>query len=404
MPFAMEIPDLSLRSTFAPPFTKDQASAATCTMCRYTIYNLECGHPAEDRVDTGDCPHFQRTGVPCNRENPANRGRVSIKSEDRSGLCAKCRLRQREMAELEAMKRDEERANKQSLAEAKERVAALKKHEDRLFKEAADKMARLEQEREEQQIAEALKKSQEEEEAARLQKEQCDLASALKASCLLGPTDTPTETKREQPRADSVQLPSPPATPIRVTPPLRSPPVETPAKPVDYSLPVGQQEYGAYTLGGRRQPVHESQKQKAAKYLNSPVTPSSPAPIARLGGTIQPSSPSPRQLHTLSSPVPTPTDLRANLRRTGGPRKSMPSQSEAGTNPELVAFLARRRTWERNDETSSNVSITPSESASNLGTRPSSSGASDLSGASNKHDESLARNSDEKRRRGSRKD
>ncbi|KAH7091048.1 hypothetical protein FB567DRAFT_588953 [Paraphoma chrysanthemicola] len=401
----MDIPDLSLRSNFAPPFVKDQTSSTTCTMCKYTIYNLECDHPAEDRLETGDCSHFQTTGVPCDRENPAKRGRVSIKSEDRSGLCPKCHLRQREIAELEAMKRDEERAKKQALAEAKEKEAAMKKHEDNFLKEAAQEMARLEQEREEHQVAEALKRSQEEEEAVRLQREQDELAQALKASCVLDSEDTIIEPKRGQARADSVQLLSPPATPIRATPPARSPFVETPAKPVDYSLPAGQQEYGAYTLGGRRQPVHESQKQKAAKYLiSTPSTPNSPAPIARLGSTIQPNSPSPRHVHTTSSPTPTPTDLRANLRRTGGPRKSMPSQSDAGTNPELDAFLARRRTWERNDETSSNVSITPSESASNLGTRPSSSGASDLSGASNKHDDSLIKNLDEKRRMGLRKD
>ncbi|KAF2027227.1 hypothetical protein EK21DRAFT_32547, partial [Setomelanomma holmii] len=148
-------------------------------MCKYTITTLECGHPAEDHVNTTECPHFQKTGVPCDRENSANRSRVSIRTEERSGLCAKCRLRQRELAELEAMKRDEEQAKKQSLAEAKEKEAALKEHEERLFKESAKEFARLEQEREQQQIAEALRKSQVEEEAARLQNEQDDLAKAL---------------------------------------------------------------------------------------------------------------------------------------------------------------------------------------------------------------------------------
>jgi hypothetical protein len=72
----MEIPDLSLRSTFAPLHYKDHKPPAKCSMCKYTIYNLECGHPAEDHVVTGDCSHFEKIGVPCDRENTANRDRT----------------------------------------------------------------------------------------------------------------------------------------------------------------------------------------------------------------------------------------------------------------------------------------------------------------------------------------
>jgi enabled protein len=184
----MEIPDLSLRSTFSPPYYKDQTSSSPC-MCKYTIYNLECGHPAEDHVDTKDCPHFQKTGVPCDRENPANRGRVSIKSEDRAGLCIKCIRRQREKAELDAMTRDEERAKQQSLAEAKEREEAAKAHEARMYKESAEEYERLRRKREQEDIEYMLQKSREEAAAVREQKERDDLARALAESCRLGPAD-----------------------------------------------------------------------------------------------------------------------------------------------------------------------------------------------------------------------
>jgi enabled protein len=160
-------------------------------MCKFTIYNLECGHPGEDHVSGKDCPHFKETGVPCDRENPANRNRVNLNSEDRDGICNKCRRRQREMEQLDAMRRDEERAKQQSLAESQEREAAAKAHEERLYKESRDEYERLRREREQADLEFMLQKSREEAEAARLQneKEQEDLAKALKASCVLEPAD-----------------------------------------------------------------------------------------------------------------------------------------------------------------------------------------------------------------------
>jgi hypothetical protein len=183
------------------------------------------------------------------------------------------------------------------------------------------------------------------------------------------------------PTAVPEQLPSPPATPVRSTPPPRSRPAEKPATPVDFSLPAGQQEYGAYTIGGRRAPVHESQKQQAARYLRSPVTPISPAPVARLGTTIQPSSPSPRPAQCIASPVPV-GDLRSSLRRTGGPRRSIPSRTDSEDGSELRARLARRRTLDLREDFISSVSSTRSECASNTPSRASSPVGSDLSRAS----------------------
>jgi hypothetical protein len=186
----MEIPDLSLKSTFSPPLLlKEKPKLPTCPMCKYTIYNSECGHPAEDHVSGKECPHFKETGVPCDRENPANRDRVSIKSEDRNGICNKCRRRQREIEELEAMRRDEERAKQQSLVESKEREAAAKAHEERLYKESREEHERLQREKEQAEVEFMLQKSREEAEAARLQKEQEDLSRAMKESCVLEPAD-----------------------------------------------------------------------------------------------------------------------------------------------------------------------------------------------------------------------
>jgi enabled protein len=156
-------------------------------MCKFTIYNLDCGHPGEDHVSSKDCPYFKETGVPCDRENPANRNRVNIKSEDRNGLCSKCRRRQQEMEELDAMRRDEERAKQQSLAESQQREAAAKAHEERLLEESRDEYERLRREREQADFEFMLRKSSEDAEAARLQKEQEDLARALKASGVLEP-------------------------------------------------------------------------------------------------------------------------------------------------------------------------------------------------------------------------
>jgi hypothetical protein len=223
---------------------------------------------------------------------------------------------------------------------------------------------------------------------------------------------TTIETKQRQniptpppPPPAPAQLPSPPATPIRTARPPRPRPAEKPAAPVDFSLPVGQQEYGAYTIGGRRAPVHESQKQQAAKYLSSPVTPLSPAPVARLGTTIQPGSPSPRPTPGAASPVPV-GDLRSGLRRTGGPRRSVTSRPNSDDGSELRAQLARRRTWEPKEDTTSRISITPSEFASNRAPSPT---GSDLSTASTAYDNTEAHpivkpEVDEKRRKGWSKD
>jgi hypothetical protein len=90
---------------------------------------------------------------------------------------------------MEAMSREEERAKQQSLAEAMEREAKAKEHEERLLEESREEFARLQREREQADIKYMLQKSREEAEAARELREQEELARALKASCVLGPAD-----------------------------------------------------------------------------------------------------------------------------------------------------------------------------------------------------------------------
>ncbi|OAL01461.1 hypothetical protein IQ06DRAFT_377003 [Phaeosphaeriaceae sp. SRC1lsM3a] len=377
----MEIPDLSLRNTFSPPLLKDRPDrpkTSTCSMCNYTYVHLECGHRVDDVADLRDCPYFEEHGrMPCDPNDPANRGRVSIKAESRPGICNTCRRRQQEVEEMEALRRDEEGAERESLSEAKQSEKTAKAHEEKLLIESREDFERQRRkgEQEDEDMEYMPQRSREEAEAGQVQQKQDDLAKVLEASCvnLHGDPKTMKEVDDHIPpppplSQDPVQLPSPPATPVRSTRPR---PAEKPAAPVDYSLPVGQQEYGAYTIGGRRAPVHESQKPQAARYLRSPSTPISPAPVARLGGTIQPSSPSPRPTQAAASPVPV-SDLRSGLRRTGGPRRTISSRTDSDDGAELRAHLARRRT----------LPIVHSEPGSNLHYRASSPTGSDLSRAS----------------------
>jgi hypothetical protein len=197
---------------------------------------------------------------------------------------------------------------------------------------------------------------------------------------------TTTEISPPPPATTPVQLPSPPATPIRTTRPR---PAEKPSAPVDFSKPAGHDagSLGHFTIGGRRAPIHESQKEKATYFeMSSPATPMSHAsPVARLGGSVQPGSPSPRQMPAMqTSPMPG-GDFRSGLRRTGGPRKSMPAQVEVDDGSELQAHLARRRTMSQKvsvEDLMASYSITPSESASQRPSRASSPTGSNLSRAS----------------------
>lgn len=85
----MNIPSLPLNSTFSVPiFTPPDPPSSE--MCKYTIHTLECGHAAEGNVDTRSCPAFDRTGVHYDRDNPANKDHMKIKTQSRNGICDAC--------------------------------------------------------------------------------------------------------------------------------------------------------------------------------------------------------------------------------------------------------------------------------------------------------------------------
>ncbi|KAF1930272.1 uncharacterized protein M421DRAFT_418588 [Didymella exigua CBS 183.55] len=124
---------------------------------------------------------------------------------------------------------------------------------------------------------------------------------------------------------------------------------------VDYGVVIGHhgpQELGHGMLGGRRIPLHESQKRPEP--LKTPISPPikrGPAAINRLGGTID-SSPYDykiQQPSLVATPgMPTP-DWRKNARPTSASR-SIPTPEPTGATFELEARLAKRRAWEAEQE------------------------------------------------------
>jgi enabled protein len=184
----MEISSLELNGAFCISGHPDHFPLQSPDMCKYTIFNLECGHPAEDHVESRDCPHYQRNGFPCDRENPANRDRVTVRSEGRKGLCRICQRKEQEKAELDAMQRETKKAREVSLAEAHEREQAAKEHEERIIRESTKEYERLLREREKADMEAALRASQDAHEKRR-QQEARDLENALKASRELPPPE-----------------------------------------------------------------------------------------------------------------------------------------------------------------------------------------------------------------------
>lgn len=206
----MEIPNLSLNSTFSIPNFDNEASPPPPIMCNYTIHNFECGHKAEDHVDSSSCPEFQRTGVHCDRDNSSNRHRVTVRSEDRPGVCNACPSGGVESSEIDTMEHEIQRAQELSLAEAKaheeemrpyeerareESMAAAKKsriaHEARikeLEKESIETYKREMQKRELEDLEYIIRKSREEAEQAAYQAEMDMMQRAFKESLNVDPS------------------------------------------------------------------------------------------------------------------------------------------------------------------------------------------------------------------------
>lgn len=369
-------------------------------MCKYTYAHLECGHRISDTADTRECPYYTSRGsILCDPDNPANRQRVSITSETRSGICERCRRVAPERKELDAMQKDLEKVKALSEKERREREDAMKKHEEGLFRQSREEYERNAREREKKDLEAVMKASREADERRARQEEE-DLARALKESCkwddvvrdvdvkeevfdrgqyeveggtvIVVEVEKTTITRTEK-KADAIP-PPPPLPPVKLAFAPRAAPVEKQKqkpKVTDYTrAPIGYQAYGQYLIGTRRQPIHESQKpQDIPISPKSPTKPSIPAPSVRLGSTMNPSDvPIIREARpTIPS---TSSDVRSNLRKTTGPRSPLSPTGEVAGDTELSRKLAKRRTWEpQEDDAASQMSLTPSESASNVSGR-----------------------------------
>ncbi|KAF1848439.1 uncharacterized protein K460DRAFT_279907 [Cucurbitaria berberidis CBS 394.84] len=406
-------------------------------MCKYTLYSYECGHPAEDHVDSGTCSEFQRTGVHCDRDNPANKERVKVKNKDRNGICEKCMRNGPDYDEIVTMEREMEQASELSLMEARAREEDMRRVEQRVLeeslaeaermtvahearikeleRESAEEYARKVRQQEEEDFEFIMRKSRADAERAAHEQEMEMIQRAFLESLKTDPSlrnykdevitsgsidlgggltekwievkTTSRETLLKQSTAPIAPPPPPPPLPpppvlVPIAPNFvkkapRSLPVKKPApKTVDYTLPaIRDQNIGRFTVGTRHQPTHPSQEIKDKPTSKVPITPSSPAPFARLGGTIAPNIPAIREVRGPNIRVLSAQDAKAGLRRTLGPRKQLPPPDEPYVDPKLKAAMAKRRQWEDEaEDTTSNVSstsITPSQSASNVPARAS---------------------------------
>ena len=192
------------------------------------------------------------------------------------------------------------------------------------------------------------------------------------------PSPPATPPMKSMPPPPPPPAPAPVPKPAVAKPAPRPPPAPKPAtvsRETNYALPpVGEQKIGRFKLGGRSVPIHESQDIPDTPTTSGiPMSPSSPAPFARLGGAIAPSDmPIMRELKGQVPPVvPAAMDSKAGLRKTGGPRKVPPPVPERmGVDPKLAALLAKQRAWEPEDDDEMGAkTVTPPESPSGIQAR-----------------------------------
>ncbi|KAF2134524.1 hypothetical protein P153DRAFT_3583 [Dothidotthia symphoricarpi CBS 119687] len=171
--------------------------------------------------------------------------------------------------------------------------------------------------------------------------------------------------------APSLSVPMPPPPPARRASAHKpAPPQRTPSK--DFTCPpVGDQTIGHYTIGNRRQPILPTQEPQAPTSPTATHVRREPAPAARLGGQIGPdilSQPGPYEQIKIGQGRP-------NLRPSVGPKRTVSTPVENAMDPKLLAAMAKQRLWEEEEvEEQQSVisevcSVTPSMSASNVGTR-----------------------------------
>ncbi|KAH6840274.1 hypothetical protein CC77DRAFT_1064896 [Alternaria alternata] len=319
--------------------------------------------------------------------------------------------RERSRREQEKKKAAEEKRRAEREAEERARERSRREHEKKMAAEEArtrevERQSKAEyerqlQERLDQDMQIMIQKSLDE--AARKKKEEEEeMQRALRESARLEHMERKYQEDAIRSTRTDVSIrtaapPSPPATPpMKSMPPPpppapapvpklavaksapRPPPAPKPAtvsRETNYALPpVGEQKIGRFKLGGRSVPIHESQDIPDTPTTSGiPMSPSSPAPFARLGGAIAPSDmPIMRELKGQVPPVvPAAMDSKAGLRKTGGPRKVPPPVPERmGVDPKLAALLAKQRAWEPEDDDEMGAkTVTPPESPSGIQAR-----------------------------------
>ncbi|CAN9437274.1 unnamed protein product [Alternaria alternata] len=318
--------------------------------------------------------------------------------------------RERSRREQEKKKAAEEKRRAEREAEERARERSRREHEKKMAAEEArtrevERQSKAEYERQLQERLDqdmqimiqksldeaARKKKEEEEEIQRALRESARLEhmerkyqeDAIRSTR----TDIPIRTAAppSPPATPPMKsMPPPPPAPAPVPKPAvaksapRPPPAPKPAtvsRETNYALPpVGEQKIGRFKLGGRSVPIHESQDIPDTPTTSGiPMSPSSPAPFARLGGAIAPSDmPIMRELKGQVPPVvPAAMDSKAGLRKTGGPRKVPPPVPERmGVDPKLAALLAKQRAWEPEDDDEMGAkTVTPPESPSGIQAR-----------------------------------
>lgn len=276
--------------------------------------------------------------------------------------------RQRELAEAEEdIRRQEDLDNIEREKEAKHRQELRQKHEDanrrRAERDEAERQEVAEQRKREKAELERRQKDIDDQNQilareTREAKDREDAAERAKRFATMEASDAAAKEleRKLAPRRIASETKPTPLPPTEQTSPVARPPPPSNKPALDISGVIGHhgsQEIGYGMLGGRRIPLHESQrKPEPPKTPLSPPIKRGPAPINRLSGTIA-SSPhdykiqQPSLVTTPGTPTP---DWTRNIRKPSV-AKPIPAPESRGVDAELAAKLAKQKAWEAEQET-----------------------------------------------------
>jgi hypothetical protein len=322
-------------------------------MCRYTIKFFECDHKTDDNVR--GCALWEKTGTHCDIDNPAVKKRedCSIRSENVTGLCPRCQNRER----ARLLKEQEERARTEMAQEA-DRARIKEEEEERACKrrEEEAEQARIEREHEEEMLRRDLEKARITDREEQRRNEEAHEAHLRR----IQEADNVSWEARQKYEVPIVAE----AAPISPPPPPPAPPASA-SRNIDYSQPPKDQSYGHHFIGGRRQPVHPSQKLAAEHPLSptAPAIPQSPLAPVRRATTVKSPTPSfPSSVSGLSGVSTACQKLGKRLPPRDAPQGDFASELQAMWDRRGI----KRETDEEEDDGISTASILPSESASQI--------------------------------------